>query len=261
MAMCLSSPCTSSVCAAQTDDRDARHVSLAGFGAEGTRALHAAHALIIGVGGTGCAAAGALAAAGVGTVTLVDFDRVDASNLARQSLYTPDDIGGDKVAAAASRLTAQHPGIHVAARAERLVGDALVAATSVADVALDCSDNFASRFALNAACVKTGTALVSGSALRWEGQLAVFGPDYARSACYRCLYAEDDESLEDCQGAGVLGPIPATIGTLMATEAIKCVTGKGSASRLSLYDGRTGDWRQLTVAKQTACPVCGSKHA
>lgn len=254
-----SNPCTSSVCAAPTDDRDARHISLAGFGDDATSRLRAAHVLIIGVGGTGCAAAAALAAAGAGRLTLVDFDRIDASNLARQPLYTPADIGRDKVAVAATRLATQHPGIDIVPRAERLVGDALLAAVDAADVALDCSDNFASRFALNRACVDTGTALVSGSALRWEGQVAVFGPDYANAPCYRCMYSDDDESLEDCQGAGVLGPIPATIGSLMATETMKMVTGTGAPARLSLYDGRTGEWRQLGVSKNADCPVCAQR--
>ncbi|MEO0615478.1 MAG: HesA/MoeB/ThiF family protein [Pseudomonadota bacterium] len=259
MATFPSSLSTSSVCAASTDDRDARHRSLAGFGDDATRRLRVSRVLIIGVGGTGCAAAAALAAAGVGKLALVDFDRVDASNLARQPLYTPADIGRDKVAVAATRLATQHPGIDIVPRAERLMGDALRDAVGDADVALDCSDNFASRFALNEACVATGTALVSGSALRWEGQVAVFGPDYASAPCYRCMYSDDDESLDDCQGAGVLGPIPAVIGALMATEAIKVVTGTGSPARLSLYDGRSGEWRQLSVTKNANCPVCAAR--
>ena len=127
-----SNPCSSSVCAAPPDDRDARHISLAGFGDDATSRLRAAHVLIIGVGGTGCAAAAALAAAGAGTLTLVDFDRIDASNLARQPLYTPADIGRDKVAVAATRLATQHPGIDLVPRAERLVGDALRAAVDAA---------------------------------------------------------------------------------------------------------------------------------
>lgn len=261
MATYRSSLCTSSVCAAPTDDRDARHVSLGGFGAAGVERLGAAHALIIGAGGTGCAAATALAAAGTGTLTLVDFDRVDASNLARQPLYTPGDVGHDKVAVAARRLAAQHPCIRVEARCERLSDDALRKAVARADVALDCTDNFASRFALNAACVAEGKALVSGSALRWEGQVAVFGPDFASSPCYRCLYADDDENLDDCQGAGVLGPLPAVIGAAMAVEAIKAMTGTGTGSRLSLYDAKAGEWRQLDVVKRSGCPACGNAAA
>ncbi len=246
------------MCAAPTDDRDARHVSLGDFGAEGVERLRGAHALVIGAGGTGCAAATTLGAAGLGTLTLVDFDRVDASNLARQALYAPGDVGRDKVEVAATRLLAQNAGIRVIPRGVRLAGSELEAAVDAADVVLDCTDNFASRFTLNLACVATGTALVSGSALRWEGQVAVFGPDYASGPCYRCLYEDDDENLDDCQGAGVLGPLPAVIGAAMAVEAMKVVTGSGTPTRLSLYDAKTGDWRQLHVGKRAGCPACGA---
>ena len=245
------------MCAAPTDARDARHLSLDGVGADGVDRPRRAHVLVIGVGGTGCAAAAALAAAGIGRLLLVDFDRVDASNLARQSLYTPTDVGRDKVAVAAARLRAQNPAVDIDTVAARLCGDALERAAAAADVALDCSDNFASRFELNRACVATATPLVTGSAIRFEGQLAVFGPDYDSGPCYRCLYAEDDEALEDCQGAGVLGPVPAAVGALMAVEACKLVIGNGQASRMSLYDALSGDWRQLGVAKRADCPACG----
>lgn len=248
------------MCAALTDERDARHLSLGGFGAPGVDLLRAASVLVIGVGGTGCAAASALAAAGIGQLVISDFDRVYASNLARQTLFAPGDVGETKVSVVARRLQEQNPALSIETIDARLSGDALAARVTAASVVLDCTDNFASRFALNTACVNAGRALVSGSAIRWEGQLGVFGPDYATGPCYQCVYSENDESLDDCQGAGVLASLPATIGTMMASEAIKLLTAIGQPARFSIYDAHSGDWRQLETPKNPACSVCARNH-
>lgn len=214
-------------------------------------------ALIIGLGGIGCATASYLAAAGVGHLLLCDFDTVDETNLARQTLYGPADIGRPKAERAASRLAAMNPSVRLTEIPERLSESALAEAVSLADIVLDGSDNFATRFQVNAAAVAGTTILVSGAAIRLEGQVAIFGPDYGKSPCYRCYYEESDESLEDCAGNGVLAPVPGVIGTTMAVEALKYLAGMPvAAGSLSLYDAAAADWRKLKIRKRRGCPVC-----
>ncbi|MEM9171184.1 MAG: HesA/MoeB/ThiF family protein, partial [Pseudomonadota bacterium] len=198
-----------------------------------------------------------LALAGIGAITVNDFDRIDASNLARQSLYRSSDIGQPKTLVAQRALRQLRPALPITAIDARLTDSQLKEVATRAAVILDCTDNFISRFAINQAAVAAGTPLVSGSAIRWEGQVAVFGPDYASGPCYECLYSIDDESLEDCAGAGVLASVPAIIGHMMATEAIKCITGAGSASALSLYDAHDGRWQQVQIAQRSDCSMCG----
>jgi molybdopterin/thiamine biosynthesis adenylyltransferase len=240
-----------------TLSRDARHLALPQVGAEGQQRIAEGKVLLIGVGGIGCAAAAYLAASGVGNLRVVDFDTVDETNLGRQVLYARGHIGELKADVAASRLRKINPDIAVAAIPERLTGEALENAVAAADVVLDGSDNFATRFEVNDACVAASVRLISGSAIRFEGQLAVFGPDFSMSPCYRCLYEEADESIGDCSGNGVLGPIPGDIGTLMAVETLKFLAGVASpAPLLRLYDGITSDFRQLGVSKRTGCPAC-----
>lgn len=238
--------------------RDARHLALPGIGAAGQQRIAAASALLIGVGGIGCAAASYLASSGVGRLVLSDFDTVDATNLGRQTLYGPGDIGRRKVDVAAERLEQINPDIDICCVAERLTGDALEAAVADVDIVLDGCDNFATRFAVNEACVATGTCLVSGAAIRLEGQLAVFGPDFSTAPCYRCLYEEADESLENCAGNGVLAPVPGVIGTMMAVEALKFIAGLPSPrGRLLLYDAADSAFRSVGVSKKNHCPTCG----
>jgi len=238
--------------------RHARHLALKQVGADGQDRISASTALLIGVGGIGCAAASHLAASGVGRLLLCDFDAVDATNLGRQFLYGPEDIGELKAVQAAAHLVRINPDIRIAAITERLAGDALAKAVASADVVLDGSDNFATRFQINDACVAANTCLVSGAAIRLEGQVCEFGPDYATSPCYRCLYREADESLENCAGNGVLGPVPGTIGSLMAVGALKFLAGiKSSPGVLRLYDAASGDFRSLAVNKRVDCPTCG----
>ena len=237
--------------------RDARHVALAQVGKPGQARIAAASALVVGVGGLGCAAATYLASAGVGQLVLLDFDTVDATNLGRQVLFGPGDIGKAKAAVAADRLALQNPGIRIRTIKERLDNSALQAAVANASVVLDCTDNFATRFQVSDACVASGRCLVSGSAIRFEGQLAVFGPDYSESPCYRCLYTEADESLLDCAGNGVFAPVPGVIGTMMAVEALKFVAGLDSPrSVLSLYEADSGRFHSVKIPRRPDCPAC-----
>ena len=237
--------------------RDARHVALAQVGEQGQARIAEGSALVVGVGGLGCAAATYLASAGVGHLFLLDFDTVDATNLGRQVLFGPADIGAAKAAVAADRLAQQNPRIRIRPLTDRLDDSALKAAVAKVDVVLDCTDNFATRFQVNDACVDTGRCLVSGSAIRFEGQLAVFGPDYGASPCYRCLYSEADESLLDCAGNGVFAPVPGVIGTMMAVEAIKHLAGLDSPrGALRLYEAGSGSFRTVRIPKRADCTAC-----
>lgn len=237
--------------------RDARHLALPQVGANGQQRIADGRVLLIGVGGIGCAAAAYLASSGVGHITVCDFDTVDETNLGRQVLYAHGHIGELKAEVAATRLRKINPAIEVEAISERLTGDALVAAVAAVDVVLDGCDNFATRFEVSDACVAKSRRLISGSAIRLEGQLAVFGPDYSESPCYRCLYADADESLGDCAGNGVLAPVPGVVGTLMAVECLKFLAGIAPpAPLLRLYDGTASEFRHLGVSKRPDCPAC-----
>ena len=232
-------------------------MALAQVGAQGQERIAAASALVVGVGGLGCAAATYLASAGVGALLLVDFNTIDATNLGRQVLFGPDDIGESKAVVAADRLARQNPAIRLHPVTERLDDAALQKIVADVNVVLDCTDNFATRFQVNDACVAAGRCLVSGSAIRFEGQLAVFGPDYAESPCYRCLYSEADESLLDCAGNGVFAPVPGVIGTMMAVEALKHLAGLDSPrGTLRLYEGDSGRFHSLKIPKRADCLAC-----
>jgi molybdopterin/thiamine biosynthesis adenylyltransferase len=243
-------------------NRYARQVALADVGAEGQAKLGAARVLVVGLGGLGCPAALYLATSGIGRLVLNDFDRVDETNLPRQILYAPDDVGALKVDAARRRLLALNPDVNVAVHAERLDGAALDAAVGDVDVVLDGTDNFATRFAVNRACVARRVPLVSGAAVRVEGQIAVF-PSDGDGPCYACLYNDEDEWLGDCQGNGVLAPVPGVIGTLMAAEALKLVLGWQSSlrNRLLLWDAKRGDWQSVALKRDPDCVVCGAGAA
>ncbi len=237
--------------------RDARHLALPQVGADGQQNISAGTALLIGAGGIGCAAATYLASSGVGHVLICDFDTVDVTNLGRQVLYGPADIGTPKAELAAARLSVLNPDIRITAITERLSDDALSKAVAEVDVVLDGCDNFATRFQVNDACVAAGRYLISGAAIRLEGQLAVFGPDYDTSPCYRCLYTEADESLENCAGNGVLAPVPGVIGTMMAVEALKYLARNTAGdARLHLYDAAAMEFRSLKIKKRADCPSC-----
>jgi adenylyltransferase/sulfurtransferase len=237
--------------------RSARHIALPRIGEVGQEKIESATVLIIGLGGIGCASASYLTSSGVGQLLLCDFDTVDVTNLGRQTLYGPGDVGQLKAHRAASRLAAMNPDVRLTEIPDRLSNHALQEAVSQADVVLDGCDNFATRFQVSDVCVTSHRTLVSGSAIRFEGQIAVFGPDYTKSPCYRCLYNESDESLDNCAGNGVLAPVPGVIGTMMAVEALKSIAGVPvETGNLNLYDAAASEWRKVIIKKRKNCVSC-----
>lgn len=240
--------------------RYARHIALAGFGEAGQARVSEASALVIGAGGLGSPVLQYLAAAGVGRIVVSDFDRVDVTNLQRQVVFTGADVGRNKAEAVVARLAALNPDARVEPLPVRLSDEELVAAAARADIVLDCCDNFGTRFAVNAACAAARRPLVSGAAIRLEGQLAVFRHDRPGAPCYRCLWEEEAEGLENCRGNGVLGPVVGTIGCMMATEALKILSGcaPDASGKLMLYDARDASWRTLRIERDPRCPVCAA---
>lgn len=239
--------------------RYSRQIMLPQIGIEGQARLRSARALVVGLGGLGSPVAAYLAAAGVGTLELVDDDRVDLSNLQRQILHETGSIGLPKTASAATRLAALNPQVELVQRACRLDTEALAAAVTAADVVLDCSDNFATRFQLNRACRAAARPLVSGAAIRWDGQVAVFDHRLG-GPCYRCLYPEDGQEDMRCSENGVIAPLVGIIGAVQALEAIKLVCGVGESlhGRLLVLDALHMQWRELRLKADPACPVCGA---
>ncbi|NOT84878.1 MAG: molybdopterin-synthase adenylyltransferase MoeB [Methylococcaceae bacterium] len=239
--------------------RYSRQIMLPQVDIAGQQKLLNAKILIIGVGGLGSPAALYLAAAGVGQITLYDDDQVDLSNLQRQITHYMDDIGTDKVISTQQTLNKLNPDVKVIAYKQRLAGEDLDLAVSEADVVLDCSDNFSTRFAINAACVRQQTPLVSGAAIRFEGQVAVFTSGQNESPCYQCLYSDSGEELQNCATNGVLAPITGIIGCIQALEAMKLImqVGETLAGRLLLLDGLTMEWQTMRLKRNPSCPCCG----
>jgi molybdopterin/thiamine biosynthesis adenylyltransferase len=241
-----------------THARYARQIVLREVGVNGQEVLRDSAVLIVGLGGLGAPAALYLAGAGVGRLMLTDFDRIAASNLHRQILYRQDHIGSAKLDAAREQLSALNPDCAIELRPGPLDDAGLLAAARHVDVVLDCSDNFATRFAVNRACVAARKPLVSGAAIRFEGQLAVF--DAARgTACYACLYPSAGEAAETCEEAGILGPVVGTVGTRQALAALKLLLGLGDdRGRLWVWDALTEVQRRLSIPRDPHCPVCGT---
>jgi adenylyltransferase/sulfurtransferase len=245
------------------DDRQllrySRQIMLPQVDVAGQETLLAARGLVIGAGGLGSPAAMYLAAAGLGHLAIADPDAVEHSNLQRQLLHGEGDLGRPKVASARDTLCAINPDVSVSTIEARLAGEALDAEVRQADVVLDCSDNFDTRFAVNAACVRHGIPLVSGAAVRMEGQLSVFLPGRADSPCYACLYRPGEDEDRTCAENGVLSPIVGVIGSLQALEAIKVLLSPGDSlcGRLLLFDGLAHEWRTLSLRRDPHCPVCG----
>lgn len=239
--------------------RYSRQIMLPQFDVAGQENLLDATALIIGLGGLGSPAAMYLAAAGVGHLILVDFDRVELSNLQRQIIHHTDDIGRTKVESARDALHQLNPDVKLTLIDHKLEGEELQQQVTSADVVLDGSDNFATRFAVNDACVTAGTPLISGAAIRMEGQVAVFTND-SNGPCYRCLYRDEGELDNSCSENGVLAPVVGIIGSIQATEAIKVLTGMGEPlnGRLLLLDAMNMEWRTLRLKKDPGCTGCGA---
>ncbi len=244
------------------DDQDllrySRQIMLPEIGFEGQQRLVESHALVIGLGGLGSPVALYLAAAGVGRLTLVDDDRVDLSNLQRQVIHDSASIGEPKVDSAARRIAAVNPACRTETIARRLDEAELGERIAAADLVLDCSDNFATRFAVNRQCHAHRTPLVSGAAIRWEGQLAVFCYGEGE-ACYHCLYGEGGEEDLRCSENGVAAPLVGIVGSLQAQEALKLLSGAGEPlrNRLLLIDTLHPQWQMLRLRPDPACPVCG----
>ncbi|MCA6217929.1 molybdopterin-synthase adenylyltransferase MoeB [Ideonella sp. B7] len=249
-----------------TDDdllRFSRHILLDDIGIEGQQRLLDAHALVIGAGGLGSPVALYLGSAGVGRITLVDPDTVDLTNLQRQIAHAQDCIGQPKVASAATAIHGLHPGARVDTLVQRADAALLDAWVPQADVVLDCSDNFATRQQVNAACVRHRRPLVSGAAIGFDGQLSVYDSRQPEAPCYACLFPPD-AAVEEvrCATMGVFAPLVGIIGAAQAAEALKLLTGVGSslAGRLQMLDARQMRWSEIRIPRAPDCPVCASFH-
>jgi molybdopterin/thiamine biosynthesis adenylyltransferase len=247
-----------------TDDqllRYSRHILLEDIGIEGQQRILDSHALVIGAGGLGSPVALYLGSAGVGQITVVDHDTVDVTNLQRQIAHRMDRVGSPKVDSIRQAVAGLNPEVRVHTLARRADAALLDELLVRADVVLDCSDNFATRQAVNAACVKHGKPLVSGAAIRFDGQLAVYDPRKADSPCYACVF-DPRESFEEtrCATLGVFAPLVGIIGTLQAAEALKLLSGAGNplAGRLLMLDGLQLTFNEIRIPRNPACPVCGS---
>lgn len=245
-----------------TDDqllRYSRHILLDEMGIEGQEQVLAAHAVIIGAGGLGSPAALYLASAGVGHITLVDDDVVDLTNLQRQIAHTTARVGQPKVESAAAAMAAINPGVQVTALQTRADAAALDALVRQASVVLDCSDNYATRHAVNAACVRHAKPLVAGAVIRFDGQLTVVDPRAEASPCYACIFPPEAEFEEvACSTMGVFAPLVGVVGAMQAAEALKLLAGIGTslAGRLLMLDGRSMEWSTMHIQRAPHCPVC-----
>lgn len=242
--------------------RYSRQILLKQIDIDGQLKLKQSRVLIVGLGGLGSPVALYLAAAGVGELHLADFDTVDATNLHRQILHDTTSVGRTKVDSAIERLEALNPLVKVVPLRTALDADSLGPAVAAVDLVLDCTDNFAIREAVNGACVAAGKPLVSGAAIRLEGQLSVFDPRVASSPCYHCLYGHGSEAELTCSEAGVAGPLVGLVGSLQALEALKLLAGFGEllVGRLLLIDALTSRFRELKVKRDPACVVCGTRN-
>jgi molybdopterin/thiamine biosynthesis adenylyltransferase len=250
-----------------TDDqllRYSRHILLNEFGIEAQRCLLAAHALVIGAGGLGSPVALYLGSAGVGRITIVDHDSVDLTNLQRQIAHTLARLGQPKATSAAQAIHALNPEVRVTAVQERADPQRLDRLLDDVDVVLDCSDNFATRHAVNAACVSRRIPLVSGAAIEFDGQISVYDPGNGVHPCYACIFPPEAAFAEtSCATMGVFAPLVGIIGTMQAAEALKLLAGIGSslAGRLLMLDARNMEWTEIRTQRSPSCTVCGTRNA
>lgn len=241
------------------DQRYSRHTSLAQIGEAGQLRISQSHVLIVGLGGLGSPAALYLTAAGVGKLSFADFDTVETSNLQRQIAHTNTRVGQLKTESAREGCLAINPECTIETLDYALEAEELATLIPHCTVVLDCSDNFPTRFAVNAACVKHRVPLVSGAAIRFDGQISVYDSRQEDAPCYRCLYTEGDNSVDTCAQAGILGPVVGMVGCVQAIEALKLICGIGDslAGRLVLFDGLSMEWNEIQLRKNNGCPVCG----
>ena len=242
-------------------NRYSRQIKLPQVGEPGPARLPETHALILGMGGLGSPVALYLASAGIGSMTISDFDRVDDSNLQRQIIHTEATIGELKATSAKASIAQINPRCNVSVIDYELDGKELIECIQSADVVLDCTDNFPSRFQINDACFAAGTPLVSGAAIRWEGQIATFNPRDSESPCYRCLYPDTGVEGATCAMEGVIAPIVGVIGTLQALEALNVIlqTGEGLSGRVLAFDGIAMEWQSIVLKRNQDCPTCSSR--
>ncbi|MBI5256911.1 MAG: molybdopterin-synthase adenylyltransferase MoeB [Burkholderiales bacterium] len=244
--------------------RYSRHILLDEIGVEGQQRLLQSHALVIGAGGLGSPVALYLGTAGVGRITLVDHDTVDLTNLQRQIAHNLARVGRPKAESARDSIAAINPDVQVDAIIHRADAAWLDQAVAAADVVLDCSDNFATRHAVNAACVAHAKPLVSGAAIGFDGQISVYDTRNPQAPCYACLFPPESTFEEvRCATMGVFAPLVGIIGTLQAAEALKLLAGVGEslAGRLQMLDARTMEWTEIRMARQAHCPVCAGRRA
>ncbi len=241
-------------------NRYARHMILREIGGPGQKKLKAARVLVVGAGGLGSPALLYLAAAGVGTIGVIDDDVVDGSNMQRQIIHRDDTIGSPKVQSAVDAMRALNPFVTLRPYNRRLTPDIATDLIADYDLVLDGCDNFATRYLVNAVCVAAGKPLISGALTQWEGQISLLDPAQG-TPCYQCIFPEAPaEGLAPtCAEAGVVGPLPGVLGAMMALEAIKAITGAGQVlgGRMLIYDGLYGETRTLTLNRRDDCPVCG----
>ena len=239
--------------------RYSRQIMLPEFDVAGQERLLAAHVLIVGIGGLGSPAAMYLAASGVGRLTLADHDVVDLSNLQRQIAHGEATVGRSKVLSAAERVAALNSNVAVRPIERRLEGELLTNAVAEADLVLDATDNMATRIAINEACVASRTPLVSGAAIRMEGQIAVFDPRTPESPCYRCLYDDVGDEALNCAENGVIAPL--VVGTVQAMEAVKLIAGVGEplVGHVLYLDAKRMEWRKFRLPRNPRCPTCGTR--
>jgi len=236
--------------------RYAAHLPLKGIGAIGQQRITDAHVALIGLGGLGCPVAQYLVTSGVGTLTMCDYDTVAESNLSRQILYKPADVGRLKTEAAIATLERLNPDVNLQTITRRMHVSDMQDLFPGCDLVIDCSDNYGTRLAVNRVCLEIGKPWIMASCVRLEGQLLLLRPDFGEQACYRCVYGQAPDMLEDCPGAGIFAPVAGVIGTSAAHLALAFLAGMDMPGGLHLFDGANWQWRTLQVKKETDCPGC-----
>lgn len=246
-----------------TTERYSRHLTLPQLGEAGQARLQQSHVLIVGLGGLGSPVAMYLAGAGVGRLTFADFDTVEISNLQRQIVHTTDRVGELKTHSAKTQCLALNPDIQIDTIDHGLDEDDLATLVPQCSAVVECSDNFPTRFAVNEACMKHGVPLISGAAIRFDGQIMVIRPDKPGTPCYRCLYKDGDDTVETCEQTGILGPVVGMVGCVQAIETLKVLTDIGDdlSGRLVLFDGLGMEWNEIKLVQSPDCPVCAAHSA
>ena len=245
----------------ENTERYSRHLTLPQIGRDGQSRLENAHVLIVGLGGLGSPVALYLAGAGVGKITLADFDTVEVSNLQRQIAHTTERVGELKTHSAKTQCAAINPNIQIDTIDHGLDEEDLAQLVPDCTAVVECSDNFPTRFAVNKACVQYGVPLISGAAIRFDGQIMVVRPDKPGTPCYRCLYKDGDDTVETCAQTGILGPVVGMVGCVQAIETLKIIVGIGDdlSGRLVLFDGMAMEWNEIQLVQSPDCPVCAAR--